>query len=109
MAGENIKKWGAIFIGIIVLFTATASIYDDASDAGDQLNASNLCAEASCFYNGSRTVACTQTNTTPADTTVCASSYSEGFPLAGLFGAGGVVFLLLAVGILFYVIKRKGY
>ena len=102
------KRYGFILILVIIGFSLLAALYPVASTAGTGLGEESMCSSASCFYNSSRTTAaCTNTNTTPADTTECtaASFASGGFPLASLFAGGGVLFLVLAAGILMYYLK----
>lgn len=109
MATGGWMKYAAIFVGVVVLFTALAELYPEAASAGDQLNESNMCSSAGCFYNASRTsIPCTANNLTSADTTTCSTAYgSTGFPLSGLFAGAGVLFVILAAGVLIFVIKRK--
>ena len=105
---EAQSKYIGIFIGIVVLFSVIAVLYPEASDAGDSLSDESMCGEAGCFFNDSRTIECTSSNVTAGDTTVCATGYgANGFPLAGLFAGGGVVFLVLAAGLIYFIIKRK--
>ena len=103
---KKIAPMIALFIGVVILFSAIAALYPEAADAGDQLNASNQCSKASCFYNDSRTAVCTTVNTTPDDTTACRGSGDVGVPLGSLFAGGGIVFLLLAA-VLLYLVLRK--
>jgi len=102
------NKYVGIFVGIIVLFSIIAVLYPEAESAGNSLNDSNMCSEAGCFYNSSRTVECTANNVTAGDTTLCTTGYgAEGFPLSGLFAGGGVLFVIIAAGMLFVVIKKR--
>ena len=106
---QGIVKYGMIFILVIVGFSLFAAIYPTASDAGDRLGDEGMCGNAACFFNDSRTVTCTNDNTTAADTTGCTASnyYPGGFPLGQLFVGGGVLFLVLAASILMLYIKKS--
>ena len=103
------KKYGMIFILVIVGFSLVAALYPEATAATDSVNASNMCASASCFYNASRTTdACTTTNTTPDDTTLCASAgQGAAFPLSGLVAGGGVLFIVIAAGLLMMYLRKS--
>lgn len=102
-------KYLGIFIGVVMLFSIIAAIYPTASDAGDGLTDEGMCENNACFYNSSRTTECTVSNETSFDTTLCTSAgYAEGgLPLGSLFAGGGVVFIVIAAGLLFYALKKK--
>ena len=104
-----IVKYGMIFILVIVGFSLFAALYEPAADAGDRLGDEGMCSNAACFFNDSRTVTCTNDNTTADDTTGCTASnyYPGGFPLSGLFIGGGLIFLVLAASILMLYIKKS--
>lgn len=110
MTNELAKKFLPylfLFAGIIVLFAGLAALYPEADSAGDSLSASSLCSTNGCYYNVSRTTACTANNVTYLDTTPCTNSSGEdGFPLNSLLVGGGVIFLILAAVVIGYIIKH---
>lgn len=99
MGSSKINAWIGIFIGIIILLYFVADTIDDAQSAGDSLNASNRCAAEGGFYNGS-------TGFCDASSTVhtLLPGYAD-VPLSGLFGAGGVIILLIMAAVLLYIYR----
>jgi len=112
MAGLNNKAVNTFIVAIvtvIVLFAAYTAIYPTAAEAGDAMNDSNQCSDASCFYNASRSIACTANNVTAGDTASCTTANS--IPLSGLFSGTGVLFIIIAaalmIGIVLGFIRKK--
>ena len=103
---DSVSKYAGYFILIVVGFSLIAVLYPEAADSGDQLNDTNMCENNGCFYNSSRTLECTANNETGADTTACANSGTT-FPFSELLAGGGVVFIVMAAGILIYFLRRK--
>jgi len=110
MADMNMfSKYAMILIVAIVGFSLFAALYPEAASAGDGVGDEGMCEDNGCFYNDSRTVDCTASNETSADTTACAATgYSTGgFPLGGLFASGGIVFIVIAAAILMLYLKKS--
>ena len=112
MAMADMSKYWGIFILVIVGLSLVAALYPEASDATDSVSDEGMCTAAtSCFYNATRgtVFTCTANNLTPQDTTVCADpGYANGgFPLSGLVAGGGVLFIVLAAGLLMLYIKKS--
>lgn len=95
------------FLGIIVLISIIAGLYNTSNT--DALTPANLCGTQSCFYNASRTQACTTHNVTAEDTTACTAG--ESFPLSTIFTSGGALWVLVAavlvLGIVMYYFKKR--
>lgn len=108
MEWSGIQRYGMILIVIIVGMSLFAALYPEASEAGDSIGDEGMCENNACFYNASRTLACTANNETPADTTACAAAgyATGGFPLAGLAASGGVLFIVIAASILWVYLKK---
>ena len=101
-----IQKSITVLVLIVVAFLAYSVIVPEAQSGGSQLNASNRCEDASCFYNASRAIDCTANNVTGGDTTVCTdAAAANGIPLAGLFGASGVVFVIIMASFLILIVR----
>lgn len=100
-----------IAIGVVILMTAMAALITPFNNAG--LANSQLCTSVGCSWNASRTVDCTTTNTTPADTTECAEAGYEQ-PLGSFFESTGVmplvfgaVTVILAILFLIVMFRKK--
>ena len=91
---------------IIVIFMAYASIVPEAQTAGNELNASNSCVDAGCFFNSSHLttdgIDCYKDNATSGF--LCDQS-GYVVPLGGLFGGQGVVFVIIMVALLIVIVK----
>jgi len=94
-----------ILLGVIVIFTLAGNILPTAQVTGDQLNADNQanCLAVGCYWNQTGGDQCVNVSTAPSGD--CATTPPK-VPLASLFGSSGIVFLLLAVGLLLFVIAR---
>ncbi len=100
-----------IVIGVVILMSAAAVLLPELNSAG--LNSSDLCASASCFYNSSRSVDCTGTNTTPTDTAECTTAGGT-MPLSSLFNTSGImplvfgaVVIIMAILFLLLIFRKK--
>jgi len=113
--GINNKIVSGAILGlvlIVILFQVYAAVVPTAQEQGDAIGDESICEGASCFYNSSRTIACTANNETGDDTDVCAdSAAANGIPLSGLFSGSGVVFIVVMAMLLVMVVgsllKRK--
>jgi len=109
------QKYAMILIVAIVGFSLFAALYPEASSAGDGVSDEGMCENNNCFYNVSRTggalgaYQCTANNETNIDNSTCtASGYQTGgLPLAGLFAGGGIMFIVIAAGILMLYLRKS--
>jgi ABC-type dipeptide/oligopeptide/nickel transport system permease subunit len=93
----------SVLVIIVVMMSLGSTLIPEVQSAGDELNDSNRCTEAGCYYNSSNTDAeCTQ-NATGGGTTACGES-AQTMPLGGLFSSDGIVPLIIIVGLLVAVI-----
>jgi disulfide bond formation protein DsbB len=116
MSNKVIGFTVALIIGIIavvILLQSGAALATPFNNAG--LANSQLCVNANpgCFWNASRAVDCTTSNTTAADTTECTSPAYEQ-PLGSFFEIDGVmplvfmaVFIIASIVILVLLIRKK--
>jgi len=96
-----------VLVLLTVLFQVYANMMPTAQEAGNELNDSNRCEDAGCYYNDSRTVVCTLSNVTGEDTTVCADTAAvNGIPFASLFSGTGIVFLIIMAALIVLVVKN---
>ena len=85
---------------IVVLFTAYANIVPTAQDAGDSLNASEVCASNGCFYDQTGNTC----NVSDGSTTLCARP--NVIPFAGLFSGTGITFVIIMASLIILVVRQ---
>ncbi len=102
--GTKINNVVGIVIFIIVIFQVFGSLVPEAQSAGEQLNASNRCAEIGCFFgdgiNGTQDVCFNDNSDEQVNCAV-----NNVIPLSSLFSSRGVVILLLMVGLFIGVMR----
>ena len=94
------NKFVLFIIGIAVIFFIAAAVVPVAQDAGEDLGDVNSCSTAGGFFNTSQNLCLNGTGV--ADTGLVSF---DSFPLAVLFGAGGIVFILIAIVLLNFALK----
>lgn len=77
-------------ITVVLILNIYSEVVPEAISSGNQMNDSQICESASCYYNDATSVC--QVNST--NTTGCENSYKY-IPLGGLFSGSGIVFIII--------------
>ena len=113
--GKGIAMFSGLLIVIIFvigIMNITSAGIPEIQQAGNNLNDTNLCIAASCFYNSSLTPACRQDNASNTSTTCATGQHTVQF--SGFFGGQGILVLAIMamiviglLGIVFLITKKK--
>ncbi len=102
-----------LVIFIIGIMTITSTGITEIQDAGDNMNDSNLCSGAGCFYNASITPSCRNNESNVSISTACATG-QHSVQFSGFFGSNGIIILAIMgmivvglVGFIFLINKKK--
>lgn len=99
-------------LAVVILMTAAVPLLAAMNNSG--LSPTDRCEDSGCFYNASRTIDCTATNTTPTDTGTCTEVGST-MPLSSMFASDGVmplvfgaVVIILSILGMIMIVRKKG-
>jgi hypothetical protein len=87
MEGQ-VQKFLLGIVAVLLLLSIIGATIGTVDTGAKTLGVDQRCASASCFYNVSRTTACTTHNVTTGDTTSCGSQYQTAFSGETLFSGG---------------------
>jgi len=98
---QGLNKFVGFILTIAILFFIAAAIIPATQEAGDDLGDASICSSSGGFFNSSL-------NGCFVNSSIEGQVQNVGFdsiPLSGLFAGGGVVFILVAVFLLFSAMK----